>query len=124
MSAKTAKGTPGDLIFTKVSVLVFLGVFLMGLGAELPLWTAVYRAFFVWLVVSLMGGGIRVAWKYHLYHQREQELHANINRAREEEGRILQERRQKRGPGVGLLGVLEERQQVAARDDSPAGGDQ
>lgn len=93
---KAASGTPGDQIFTKVSVLVFLGVFLMGLGAELPLWTAVYRAFFVWLVVSLLGGAVRVGWKYHLYQQREHELHANLNRAKEHEERMMHERRQKR----------------------------
>lgn len=93
---KSAKGTAGDQIFTKVSVLVFLGVFLMGLGAELPLWTAVYRAFFVWLVVSLLGGAVRVGWKYHLYQQREHDLHANLNRAKAQEERLLQERRVKR----------------------------
>jgi heme exporter protein D len=118
MKGKAAKGTPGDQIFTKVSVLVFLGVFLMGLGAELPLWTAVYRAFFVWLAVSLAGGALRVGWKYHLYRQREQDLHANLSRAREQEERLLQERRQKRGQTLELLGTAGER--AAAGDGAAA----
>jgi hypothetical protein len=111
MSAKSAasRGTPGDQIFTKVSLLVFLGVFLMGLGAELPMWTAVYRAFFVWLAVSLIGGGLRVGWKYHLYHQREQELHDNLNRARAEESRILLERRQRRDVAGEVVDALHSR---------------
>lgn len=97
MGAKNQNaGTAGDQIFTKVSLLVFLGVFLMGLGGGLDLWPAVTRAFFVWLVVSLLGAALRVGWKYHLYHERERELHSNLSRAREAEGRMLAERRQRR----------------------------
>jgi hypothetical protein len=92
----------------------------MGLGAELPLWTAMYRAFFVWLVVSLTGGTIRVGWKYHLYHQREQELHANLNRARESEQRILQERRSRRDQMGDLMEVLEERRTAAPAAEAGA----
>jgi hypothetical protein len=99
-------GSAGDQIFTKVSVLVFLGVFLMGLGANLDLWSAVTRAFFVWLVVSLLGGAVRVAWKYHLYQQREHELHTNLNRAKEHEERLLEERRQKREQAAEQMNVL------------------
>ncbi len=115
-------GTPGDQIFTKVSVLVFLGVFLMGLGAELPLWTAVYRAFFVWLVVSLLGGAVRVGWKYHLYQQREHDLHANLNRAKEQEERLIQERRIKREQATDqfneLLNVVDEGHKVRGSDEA------
>jgi|GEM_PF-2564673 len=115
MSAKAAKsGTPGDQIFTKVSMLVFLGVFLMGLGAGLELWTAVYRAFFVWLAVSLLGGALRVGWKYHLYHQRERELHSNLNRAREAEHRMLEERRQRREQMSDLVEIMGGRPQTPA----------
>jgi hypothetical protein len=99
-------GSPGDQIYTKVSLLVFLGVFLMGLGANLDLWSAVTRAFFVWLVVSLLGGAVRVGWKYHLYQQREHELHANLNRAKQHEEQLLEERRQKREQAAEQMSVL------------------
>lgn len=119
MSAKKPNpGTPGDQIFTKVSMLVFLGVFLMGLGAGLELWTAVYRAFFVWLAVSLLGGALRVGWKYHLYHERERELHSNLNRAREAESRMLEERRQRREQMSDLVEIMGERGRSQAAPDA------
>jgi hypothetical protein len=86
----------GEVIFGKVGLLIFLGIFLLGLGAELELWTAAYRAFFVWLVFSLLGGALRVLWKYHLYRQRESDLQANLDRARQEEERLFRERRERR----------------------------
>lgn len=86
----------GEVIFGKIGLLVFLGILLLGIGAQLPLWTAAYRAFFVWLVYSLLGGGLRVGWKYHLYRMREQDLQVNLDRARQEEERLFRERRERR----------------------------
>ncbi|MCA9782946.1 MAG: hypothetical protein KDC10_09500 [Calditrichaeota bacterium] len=89
--------TNGDLIVSKLGLLVFLGVFLLGLGAGQALWTASYRAFFVWLAFSLLAGGARVAWKYNDYQRRERELLEAIERskqqlmAREEETRKRQQ---------------------------------
>jgi len=98
MGAKTpAKRIPeGEVLFGKVGLLVFLGLFLLGLGADRPLWTAAYRAFFVWLVFSLVGGALRVGWKYHRYRLREQDLQSNIERAKQEEERLFRERRERR----------------------------
>lgn len=123
MAAKSQnKGTPGDQIFTKVSLLVFLGVFLMGLGSGLDMWPAVTRAFFVWLVVSLLGAALRVGWKYHLYHERERELHSNLSRAREAEGRLLAERRQRREQMTDLVEIMGERGRSQTETEGAAAG--
>lgn len=95
-SGQSKRISEGEVIFGKVGLLVFLGVFLLGLGAERPLWTAAYRAFFVWLVFSLLGGSLRIGWKYHLYRKREQDLQRNLDHARTEEERLFRERRQRR----------------------------
>jgi len=121
MSARQAnRGTQGDQIFTKVGLLVFLGVFLMGLGAERPLWASVYRAFFVWLAVCLVGGALRVGWKYHLYHERERELQANLSRARENEQRLHEERRQRRGNLNQLMDVMEDKSRSGTAEETAA----
>ena len=73
----------GDLIVSKLGLLVFLGIFLLGLGAGQALWTSTYRAFFVWLAFSLLAGGTRVAWKYSDYQRRERELLDSIERGKE-----------------------------------------
>jgi sensor c-di-GMP phosphodiesterase-like protein len=116
MSAAKAKApvNQGDQIFTKISMLIFLGVLLMGLGAERPLWPSLYRAFFVWLTVSLLAGGLRVLWKYHLYREREHELESNLQRAREEESRLIQERRQRKEQMNDLINVM----QTAAENEA------
>lgn len=97
----------GDQIFTKVSILIFLGVLLMGLGAERELWPSLYRAFFVWLAVSLIASGLRVLYKYHLYHQREQELASNLQHAQEEESRLLMARRDRKQKMNEVLGLMQ-----------------
>ena len=72
-----------DIILSKMGLLTFLAVFLLGLGAGVELWTATYRAFFVWLVFSLFSGAVRVAWKYQEFHRRERDLIRSIERSRE-----------------------------------------
>ncbi len=72
-----------DIILSKMGLLTFLAVFLLGLGAGVELWTASYRAFFVWLVFSLFTGALRVGWKYHEFQKRQQELVRSIERSKE-----------------------------------------
>jgi hypothetical protein len=98
----------GEVILTNLGLLVFLGVFLLGLGAQLTLWTAAYRAFFVWLVFSLISGSFRVISKYAQSHKREQELQGNLDRARKEEQRMYQERKDKRQKMNEMVGLMED----------------
>lgn len=72
-----------DIILSKMGLLTFLAVFLLGLGAGVELWTASYRAFFVWLVFSLVTGALRVGWKYNDFQKRQQELLRSIERSKE-----------------------------------------
>ncbi len=109
--------SPVELILAKVGMLLFLGIFLLGLGAELPLWTAAYRAFFIWLVFSLLGGTARISWKYTQYRRRESELKENLDRARREEERLLEDRRRRREQMNELVDVMERR---AAEETEPA----
>jgi hypothetical protein len=85
----------GDLIASRLGLLVFLGIFLLGLGAGQALWTSTYRAFFVWLAFSLLAGGTRVAWKYSDYQRRERQLLDSIERQKEL-GRQREEETRKR----------------------------
>lgn len=85
----------GDLIASRLGMLVFLGIFLLGLGAGQALWTSTYRAFFVWLAFSLIAGGTRVAWKYNDYQRRERELLDSIERQKEQQRQREEETRKR-----------------------------
>jgi hypothetical protein len=98
----------GESIFLKVGMLIFLGILLLGLGAERPIWTSAYRAFFVWLVFSLVAGAIAMYWRFLRYRSRQAELEVNLSRAHAEEERLLAERRERRDRMSALADSAEE----------------
>jgi hypothetical protein len=108
MSKESSKQpiSDGESIFLKVGLLIFLGILLLGLGAQRSLWTAAYKAFFVWLVFSLVAGTIAMGWRYSRFRARQVDLESNLSHARAEEERMIGERRERRDRMTDLVGAI------------------
>ncbi len=98
----------GESIFLRVGFLIFLGILLLQLGAGRAIWTSAYRAFFVWLIFSLVAGAIAMYWRFARYREKQSELEKNLSRARLEEERLLNERRERRERMSDLVDVMDQ----------------